>query len=119
MNKKQAATFGMEGGWSCSPAKRAAARLNGRKSKGAENNGRPRTRTLGEVILRRDLAAADYAALDEAWQQLTLSEKDWFAMRYGFAQGRYRNVPDLRTRDYRVIGKPSAAMRHVLRKLRM
>lgn len=69
--------------------------------------------------MRRTLAAGGYAALAEAWQQLTLSEKDWFAMRYGFAPGGYRNVPDLRTRDYRATGKPSAAMRHILRKLRL
>ena len=110
---------GTLGGSSASPAKQRAARANGRKSKGAENNGRPRTRTLGEVILRRRLAPKDYAALNEAWQQLTLSEKDWFAMRYGFPQGKYRNVPDLRARDYRATGKPSPAMRHILRKLRL
>ena len=119
MDKNMAATNGMLGGWSCSPAKQRAARANGRKSRGAENNGRPRTRTLGEVILRRKLAPKDYAALAEAWVQLSLSEKDWFAMRYGFAQGKYCNVPDLRTRDYAAVGKPGPAMRHVLRKLRL
>jgi hypothetical protein len=119
MNRKLAATYGMEGGWSCSPAKRAAARANGRKSKGAENNGRPRSRTLGEVILRRKLAPADYRALGEAWIQLKNTEKDWFAMRYGFKPGGYRNVPDMRMRDYRAVGKASAAMQHVLRKMRL
>ena len=119
MNRKMAAAYGMEGGWSCSPAKRAAARANGCKSKGAEDNGRPRTRTLGEVILRRKLAHTDYRALAEAWVQLKNTEKDWFAMRYGFAPGGYRNAPDLHTRDYRATGKPSAAMRHILRKLRL
>jgi hypothetical protein len=40
-------------------------------------------------------------------------------MRSGFAQGKYRNVPDMRTREYRATGKPSDAMRHILRKLRL
>jgi hypothetical protein len=119
MDKKMAAAYGMEGGWSCSPAKRAAARLNGRKSKGAENNGRPRTRTLGEVLLRRKMDPADYAALKEAFVQLTLTEQDLFRQHYGFARGWGKNAPDMTTRDYRAASMASDTMRHVQRKMRL
>lgn len=111
------AAYGMEGGWARTPAKQKAARANGKKS-----DGRPRTRTLGEVIMRRKLKPADYrwgGPLFEAYVQLTQTEKGWFRQRYLRLDQRDRNAPDFRTLQYNNEGKPSATMRYVLRKMRL
>jgi len=65
----------MRGGQSTSPAKRKAARINGKRSAGAPNNGRPagvHQRTLLEFLLRKPAG--------------TLSKEDYKHARYGIFQ---------------------------------
>jgi len=133
MDRGLQALYGSAGGRSSSATKRRAARANGRLS-----DGRPRTRTLGEMILRRKLKPQDYsphvtgAALYEAWLTLTPTERAAFNQRYLRAQYRTRSekkfrklfhaqstFPDFRTKHYNPVGKPSEVMSYILRKFRM
>ena len=66
------------GGQSQSPAKQAAARINGR-------NGGRKTKytTLGEYIMRQSLSRDQVGALAEAWLRLKIRERERLATNYG------------------------------------
>lgn len=100
---------GTKGGSSKSAAKAKASRANG------VHGGRPRNRTLGETILRRKLTDSQGKAIDEAYMQLTATEKELFRNHYTLPKNPHLDT-DKFTPQTR---KLNQTMQHVLRKFRL
>lgn len=103
---------GRKGGQAKTKAKVAASRKNGKKSK---KGGRPRTRTLGELLLRQPLDRDQHNAIREAVLRLTTREQKWFKEYFGLPQ-----YPDLDVMN--IVShkrKPGAEMQHIIQKFRL
>ena len=79
--------------------------------------GRPRTRSLGETLLRRRLNKEQHQILREAFLRLTDRERSSFREHFGFSKDAYveLDVYDFSTRKRR----PSGGMQHILKKFRL
>ena len=104
---------GRKGGRAKTPAKRAASRENGKMSWTSERNGRPRTRTLGEFLLRQKLDADQHLVIREAFFRLTPREESAFKEHFGL-QG--HPEPDEMNFSF-PRSKPSAFVRYIIKKL--
>jgi len=105
---------GLKGGLSRSSAKRRASRANG------ADGGRPRTRTLGEMLLRRSLNKDEHHKVCLAYLDLTKDERrrlnlfffgqSWTWPHYAFD---WSGATNLR------LAQPNEGMRFLLKKLRL
>lgn len=97
-------------GRSTSPAKKKAARQNGKKG------GRPHTRTLGEYLLRQKLNKDQHSGIREAVFRLTSREQKWFMEYFGLP----KHYPELGTTAFTLHRrKPGAEMQHIIAKFRL
>jgi hypothetical protein len=119
-NEFDSIELGRKGGQARTPAKRKAARLNGRLSK---DGGRPRTTTLAEFILRKKLNAAQHRTAVEGYFQLTPSERYSFKRFFRLDVGQKNLAVELPFTLNRKDGvRPTNSgphMQHILAKFRL
>jgi hypothetical protein len=115
--KERGRKGGLVGGRSKSKAKVQAARKNG----SSIDAGRKRTRTLGEMLLRRKLDAKQHDVIREGFVQLTLKEQESFQkFFFGPKECWPKHYLELSTMDVkRGTAHPDTRMRHILRKFRL
>lgn len=118
MDQWAAIARGSKGGSSTSPAKRRAARKNGELCTRSSENGRPRTLTLAESILRRKLSKEQHGQVREAYARLTIREQRIFKKFFRLDLA-WLHYPSMDTKAFVPHRKPNERMQHILRKFRL
>jgi hypothetical protein len=121
--KERGRKGGLIGGRSKSKAKAAASRKNGNHEKA----GRERTRTLGEMLLRRKLNAKEHDVIREGFFKLSPEErvmfkKFFFGHKLSWPENQIGGYFDLNIKEkdkFSFPTNPSEKMRHILRKFRL